>query len=501
MSKSFAQTIADRLKAGALVVIVQESDELLALAAVNAGAASCGTITVLSGSAPEATEALEKLPTDKGVLVLADFLSIYKDNPLTVRLIREVALQQRDEDVRYSRLILIESPSTEIPITLRGDVEVVAPPLPNVESLTEELDLFVDEHGVAIEGNGEARYAIASSVAGLARHEANRLFARCYVENDKQLDPAWLRKKKARKVADRLAGALTFENELSADVGGLENLKSWLGARRTAFGSAKAKAFGLPEPKGMLLLGVPGCGKSLTAKTVAREWGLPLLRLDAGKLFGSLVGQSEAQTRAAIEAAEACAPCVLWVDEIEKGLAGGGSGSGDSGTGARVFGTLLTWLQEKTAPVFVVATANKISSLPPELLRKGRFDEIFFVGLPTHQERREIVEIHLAKRKRKLKAAEITAIVDETVGFSGAELEQVIVEGMFQAYSKGRDLKISDVLEAAQGTSPLSKTMASEIEALTKWADGRARRATAPKKVSKKAPGRRGPKLTSKKEA
>lgn len=496
MSKQLAQEVANRLRAGALVVIVQEADEQLALASVAAGAESCGQITSMSGAAPEATEKLEGLASGTGVLVLSDFLSIYGSNALTVRLIREVALQQRDEGERFSRLIMIESPTTEIPQLLRGDVEVVTPALPSVAELTEELELFTEAQEIKLSGNGEARYAIAGAVAGLARHEASRLFAMCYVERE-DLDPGWLRKAKASKVADRLAGALTFENELSADVGGLDNLKEWLSARRAAFGSVKAKEFGLPEPKGMLLLGIPGCGKSLTAKTVAREWGLPLLRLDAGKLFGSLVGQSEAQTRAAIEAAEACAPCVLWVDEIEKGLAGSsGSGSGDSGTGQRVFGTLLTWLQEKEAPVFVVATANKISNLPPELLRKGRFDEIFFVGLPTLSERVEITSIHLARRKKKLTKAEVKRIAEAAADFSGAEIEQALIEGMFTAYSNGRDLTCADVLSAIEATTPISRTMSNEIEALKKWAEGRARIASNPTtNTTKGRARRRGPQL------
>ncbi len=504
MSKQLALSIANPLQAGATVVVLQESDELLALAAVEAGAASCGEITFLSGAAPEASEKLEGLtrPNPKiRVLVLSDFLAIYGGNPLTVRLIREVALQQREEGERFTRLILIESPTTEIPLSLRGDVEVVSPVLPTVAELGEELDLFVEAQEIKLEGNGEVRYAIAAACAGLSRHEAARLFALCWIENE-SLDPGWLRQAKARKVSDRLGGALTFESPASADVGGLQNLKGWLGSRQAAFGSAKAKAFGLPEPKGLLMLGIPGCGKSLTAKQIARLWELPLMRLDVGKVFGSLVGQSESQMRAAIEAAEACAPCVLWVDEIEKGLAGsGGSGSSDSGTGQRVFGTLLTWLQEKEAPVFVVATANKISNLPPELLRKGRFDEIFFVDLPSHSEREEIAQIHLDRRDRELTAKQVTKIATKADGFSGAEIEQAIVSGLFRAFSEGaRKLKVDDVLLELEGTTPISKTMAAEIDALKTWADGRARLASATPAAPTTNKGRRmrGPQLAKK---
>jgi len=503
-SKDLAITIANRLRAGALVVIVQEADELLAVEAVKAGAASCGSVTTLSGSNEEAQDRLAQLPSQAGVLVLCDFLAIYGGNALCLRMIREVALQQRDEGVRYSRLILVESLTTEIPAALRGDAEVVRPALPGLEALAEELDSFIDAQEIELQGNGEARYAIAGALTGLARHEANRLFARCYVEEGK-LDATWLRKEKARKVSDNLAGALTFESEAAAEVGGLATLKEWLAPRLAAFGSSKAKEFGLPEPKGVLMVGNPGCGKSLTAKEIARRGGLPLLRLDMGKVYGSLVGQSEAQCRQAIEAAEACAPCVLWVDEIEKALAGSSGGGGDSGTGQRVFGTLLTWLQEKEAPVFVVATANKIANLPPELLRKGRFDEIFFVGLPSLAERIEITGIHLARKGREFSAQEKEEVGQATDGFSGAEIEQAIVSGLFDAFGLGRDLVCQDVLKACRETTPLSKTAGAEAEALKTWAEGRARFASGKPgdnntntNATTGSPRRRGPQLSKK---
>jgi SpoVK/Ycf46/Vps4 family AAA+-type ATPase len=267
----------------------------------------------------------------------------------------------------------------------------------------------------------------------------------------------------------------------------MENLRAWLKSRKKAFGSSKARDFGLAEPKGAMLCGVPGAGKSLVAKTIAKQWGLPLLRLDPGKLFGSLVGQSESQTRLAIEAAEACAPCVLWIDEIEKGF--GNSGSMDGGTTSRVFGTLLTWMNDKTAPVFVIATANRPHILPPELIRKGRFDEIWFIGLPDVYERREIISIHLARRKRTLTESEIGGIAEATDGFSGAEIEQAIIEALFTAFDEGeREVTMQDVIDAAQATQPLSKTAAPDIEAISAWAKGKARAASGAEK--KKPAGR-----------
>jgi SpoVK/Ycf46/Vps4 family AAA+-type ATPase len=235
----------------------------------------------------------------------------------------------------------------------------------------------------------------------------------------------------------------------------------------------------LPEPKGLLLLGVQGCGKSLTAKAIASQWGLPLLRLDMGAIFGSLMGSSEANIRRAIKMAEGVAPVVLWVDEIEKGLSGArSSGETDGGTGARVFGALLTWMQEKTAPVFVVATANRIADLPPELLRKGRFDEIFFIDLPSARERTEIAAIHLRARNRDPDQFALDEIAAASRGHSGAEIEQAIVSGLYQAFEEKQALSTAHIVDALTETRPLSQTMAEDISALREWARTRARLAS-----------------------
>lgn len=467
--------INNRLRAGALVVLVEDPDEALALESAKVAAKGFLPITVKSASDQDSMDALEKLKTasEGGTLILCDFLRAFGSNPVAVRMIREIALQQRAEKKPFSRLILIEVPGIEVPVSLRGDIEYLIPKMPDAKALRAELDDFLKLQDIKLPG-AENRHAIASAVSGLSRHEAMRLFSRSWVDNQ-SLDTVWLRTEKATRVSERLGGALTFVDTNTPDIGGMGNLKAWLDARQGAFGSEKAKEFGLPEPKGVLFLGPPGTGKSLTAKTTARRWGVPLLRLDVGKMFGSLVGQSESQTRQAIEAAEACAPCVLWIDEIEKGLSSGGL---DGGTSQRVFGTMLTWLQEKTKPVFVVATANDVSGLPPELLRKGRFDEIFFVDLPSLSERFEIAKIHLARRKR----TEIDAkqIATQSDGFSGAEIEQAIIEGMFNAFSKERDVKLPDILDAIRGTQPLSKTMSEKIKLLRAWADGRAKMASVP---------------------
>jgi SpoVK/Ycf46/Vps4 family AAA+-type ATPase len=262
------------------------------------------------------------------------------------------------------------------------------------------------------------------------------------------------------------------------DIGGLDNLKDWLIRRGGSF-SAKARQYGLPYPKGLMLVGIQGTGKSLSAKAIAHHWHLPLLRLDVGRLFGGLVGESESRTRQMVQLAEALAPCVLWIDEIDKAFAGA-DGRGDSGTSSRVFGTFITWMAEKTSPVFVVATANNIQSLPPELLRKGRFDEIFFVGLPSRDERRSIFSVHLTRlRPQALQSYDLDRLAYETPDFSGAEIEQTLIEAMHIGFSQNRDFTTDDILESASQMVPLARTAQDQIAALQAWAaSGKARLAS-----------------------
>jgi hypothetical protein len=266
--------------------------------------------------------------------------------------------------------------------------------------------------------------------------------------------------------------------EQITDIGGLDNLKDWLLKRGAAF-SEKARQYGLPHPRGLLLIGIQGTGKSLTAKAIAHHWHLPLLRLDVGRLFGGLVGESEARTRQMIQLAEAISPCVLWIDEIDKAF-GGMDGRGDAGTASRVFGTFITWMAEKTSPVFVVATANNILTLPPEMLRRGRFDEIFFVGLPSQVDRQAIFEVHLSRlRPHTFKTFDTARLAYETPEFSGAEIEQVIVEAMHLGFSQNRDFTTDDILTAASEMVPLARTAQEQIEALQAWAAaGKARMAS-----------------------
>jgi len=266
--------------------------------------------------------------------------------------------------------------------------------------------------------------------------------------------------------------------ESFAQIGGLSVLKDWLNKRSLAF-TSDARAFGLPPPKGILMLGVQGCGKSLCAKAVSTQWQLPLLRFDMGRMFGSLVGSSEENVRRAISVAESVAPAILWVDEIDKAFAGSqGSGASDGGTTARVFGTFLTWLSEKTVPVFVVATANDISQLPPELLRKGRLDEIFFVDLPSLEERMEIFRIHLARRHRPTEQFDLHALAEASRDCSGAEIEEAINSALYDAFSEQSDITTESVLATLSQTVPLARTMDEQISRLRSWAEGRARNAS-----------------------
>ena len=262
------------------------------------------------------------------------------------------------------------------------------------------------------------------------------------------------------------------------EVGGLEQLKEWLSKRGKAFSPA-AREFGLPEPRGILLLGIPGCGKSLTAKAISSMWQLPLLKLDVGKVFSSLVGSSEENVRRAIATAESIAPSILWLDEMEKGFSGlSSSGQTDGGTTARVFGTFLTWLQEKKSPVFVVATCNNVKELPPELLRKGRFDEIFFVDLPSKEERKDIFRIHLEKRHRDPNGFDLEKLAESTKEFAGSELEEIIVSALYDAFDEGCDLKQEHLEKTVAGMIPLSKTMGDQIKGIREWAKIRAKKAS-----------------------
>ena len=269
------------------------------------------------------------------------------------------------------------------------------------------------------------------------------------------------------------------------DIGGLDVLKDWLRKRKDAF-SQRARAYGLPTPRGLLIVGVPGTGKSLTAKATASVFGRPLLKLDAGKLYGSLVGESESNLRSVIQVAEAIAPCILFIDELEKGFAGSkSSGSTDGGTSSRVFGSFISWMQDKQAPVFVVATANDVTQLPPELLRKGRWDDMFFVDLPSAAEREQIWRVQIQKHAREAKTYDLKALSRASEAHTGAEIEQAFIDSLYAGFAHEREPDMRDIQQALSESVPLSQLMAEQINALRKWSTGRCRMATATEPTSK----------------
>lgn len=409
----------------------------------------------------------------------------------TVRRLRDVAQALRDS---YKTVVLV-SPILKIPVELSKDVAVVELGTPSAEDINTLLDRIIedvkDRPRIQINLDAEGRERLVRAASGLTLKEAENVFAKTLVLDGKlDADDISVVFGEKQQII-RKSGTLEFyeSRERFAHVAGLENLKGWLNKRSAAF-SERASRFGLPSPKGVLLLGVQGCGKSLCAKAASALWKLPLLRFDIGRVFGSLVGSSEEGMRRAIQTAESVAPAILWIDEIDKAFAGSlGSAGSDGGTASRVFGTFLTWLSEKTAPVFVIATANDISRLPPEMLRKGRVDEIFFVDLPIEAERREIFRIHLRKRRRDPAKFDLDRLASSCDGFSGAEIEEAIVSGLFDAFSRGADLDTATLLSEIAATVPLSRTMSEELNRLRNWAQGRARPASGTEDLKMIDPG------------
>ncbi len=424
--------------------------------------------------------------TKDAVVVLRDFHPFLND-PMVARRVRDLVHHFDGETVK--RTVIFLSSVVKIPMELEKDIQVVDFDLPDRDTMVG----IVREK--AWNGSRSTKYGknfktvlddiqlqrdVAEAALGLTEAEARAVFDKTSVKDKRFSIPTILREKKH---IIRKSGILEFyETDLGLDsVGGLMTLKDWLKKRRVSF-TQSARDFGLPEPKGILLLGVPGCGKSLSAKAISIAWQMPLLRLDVGKVFGSLVGSSEENMRRAIKTAEAVAPSILWLDELEKGFSGTkSSGTSDGGTTARVFATFLTWLQEKKSPVFVIATANDVSMLPPELLRKGRFDEIFFVDLPNKDERRAILDIHLRRRNRAPENFDLNKLVRASAGYSGSELEEVIVIAMYNAYDQGHgesEITTEMMLQALSEIIPLSQTMRERLTDMREWARSRARMAS-----------------------
>jgi len=416
---------------------------------------------------------------ENAIFIFKDFHP-YLKHPDSVRRLRELAGFLRDSP----RTLFLISPSLVIPCELEKEITVVEFGFPTPGEVDQKIDEMID----LVKGNAKVkinlgvqdRERLVKACSGLTLREVENVLSKTLISHLKLDGEDFRAILQEKEQIIRKSGVLEFYSATEAfkNVGGLENLKEWLKKRSQAF-SEKAKAFGCTPPKGILMLGVQGCGKSLVAKAVSSLWNVPLLRLDMGRIFSSLVGSSEENVRRAIRTAESVSPAILWVDEIEKAFAGvQSSGMSDGGVTSRVFGTFLTWLQEKTSPVFVIATSNKIRDLPPELFRKGRFDDIFFVDLPLPVERMDIFAIHLQKKGRDPKAFDLPRLSAQSEGYSGAEIEEAISSAIYEAFALTQELSTDLIIKSISETYPLSKTMKEEIDDLRKWATERTRPAS-----------------------
>jgi hypothetical protein len=445
-----------------------------------AWSATAGLIDTNDGTSRGAQDPMEvlgvlaELPEDSIVLLRDLHLSFDEPNPMLLRQLKD---QLRAGKTKGHTIAVLGCRLT-LPPELEREFIVVDFALPGADALGEVLDGIVKSSGKK-RPSAESAAALIDAARGLTTTEAENAFALSVVECG-ELNAAVIAREKAQAVKKSGLLELVESRESLNSIGGLDLLKDWLLKRREAF-TPRAKAYGLPVPKGVLMLGVPGCGKSLTGKATASVFNVPLLRLDAGRIFAGLVGQSESNLRTVIQTAEAIAPCVLWIDEMEKGFAGSrSSGSTDGGTSSRVFGSFISWMQEKKSPVFIVATANDVSQLPPEMLRKGRWDELFFVDLPTREEREAIWKIQIEKFGRDAQNFDVRQLAKVTESFTGSEIEQVFIEALYRAFEQEQeptDLTIGEVLV---DFVPLSKLMGESMTALRTWAKGRARPATTP---------------------
>lgn len=399
----------------------------------------------------------------------------------TLRRLRNLARYLPTTDRNSAQAIVVLSPSAEVPAELANHASVIEWPMPDREEIAGILDATIaglpEEMKANAAPNGTREAAIDAAV-GLSGEEAAACYAKSLVQH-RRIDPLAVSSEKKRVIArervlewfDPLPGGLDA-------VGGLENLKAWLIARKAAY-SPEARAYGLPSPKGSMLFGISGCGKSLTAKAIATAWGVPLLRVDLGALKSKFVGESEGNLRKAFRVIEAIGRCVVWFDEIEKALAGATNGGADGGVSSDALGSILTWMQERRGEAFVFATANDPTSLPPEFLRKGRFDELWFVDLPTARERVSVLWAAMKASGRDIVGIELSTVAVATKNFTGAELAELVPDAMYRAFADGaRPITTEDLLAAAKTVVPLATTAAEKITALRAWAKDRARPAS-----------------------
>ncbi|MFA5555219.1 MAG: AAA family ATPase [Phycisphaerae bacterium] len=484
-----------------IIRIAERLDKKVFEWSINTGLIPAGTSILSQKHRDTATQdplvALDSVveQVDPALYVFKDFHPFLKSQNMSViRRLREVAASLKNT---YKTIVMV-SPMFEMSAELEKDLTIIDFDLPGEKELTKLLahiiDQVKDNPKLNVRIDTKVKEQIVHALLGLTLNEAENVLAKTLVQNRGLNEKSLSIINSEKKQIIRKSGLLEYYDteENLGSVGGLDELKSWLQKRSVVF-SEQARLFGLPAPKGILLLGVQGCGKSLMAKTISNIWQLPLLRFDVGRVFGSLVGSSEQNMRRAIQVAESVSPVVFWIDEIDKAFRGsrGSDSDTDAGTSSRVFSTFLTWLSEKKSPVFVVATANDVSLLPPELLRKGRFDEIFFVDLPCYKERVEIFRVHLSKRKMDASKFDLDKLAKTANGYSGAEIEEVIVNGMFNVFFEKTELTTARLVESITQTVPLSKTMSENIDQLRKWAEGRARQATSAKLAAEEGHGTR----------
>ena len=414
----------------------------------------------------EALELIEKLtPETPALFVLKDYDNFLKDFSVT-RKLKNISRKLKTEP----KNVIIISSEVNIPDSLKEYITLLEFPLPNYSEILEELNRLISSMQKDVSASTVTSLAIACQ--GLSLERIRRVLSKVIAKDGEITEGSPLIVLQEKKQIIQQTQLLEFclTDKTLSDLGGLDNFKDWLKLRERAF-SQDAINYGLPYPKGLLLIGIQGTGKSIAAKILAYEWQLPLLRLDFGRLFASLIGQSEQRVRKMIEIAEALAPCVLWVDEIDKAFAGAQS-SGDSGTTSRVLATFITWLSEKTSPVFVVSTANNIDAIPAEILRKGRFDEIFFLNLPTREERKEIFKVHINKYRPGTSEQFHLPILSELANdFSGAEIEQTVIDAMRIGFNENREFNNEDIIVSIQNCVPLARTKSKELNLLKEWSE------------------------------
>ncbi len=425
--------------------------------------------------------------TVEAVFILKDFHR-HMDNPVVVRRLRDVG----QKFSMNRRTLVLTAPTIEMPPELSSLIEFLDLPLPDQprlrEIIRETYTRMAGNHTLKLQLDADGVDAMAANLRGLTEEEAERAISQAVIGRLSLSPECVTDVLEAKKAALKRSEMLEFVDATDnmASIGGLENLKGWLAQRRGSW-DAHARDFGLEPPKGVIILGVQGCGKSLCARAVAGEWKLPLVKFDTAAIYDKYIGETEKRIQKVFKVAEGLAPCVLWIDELEKVFAGSGpdSASADAGVSSRLLASFLSWMQDRKAPVFVAATCNNVTALPPELIRKGRFDELFFVDLPNEEERKQIFAIQLTKRKRNPQDYDLDRIAEAAKGFSGAEIESAVQGALYAAFSRdgaGRvpsdsakhDLTTEDLLAALSSTVPLSVTRAEEIARLRDWAKDRA---------------------------